>query len=73
MRLTELKKDIDGKILCIESESTLKERLLEIGFSKGTIINFKYEFNTTFAFKIKNSLVALRKEDAEKIYIEVPA
>lgn len=69
MKLTELKKNQMAKILFIELDLNLKKRLLEMGFCFGAKLKFIYEFNTTFAYEIKNSLVALRKEDAENIFI----
>jgi len=71
VNLTELKKNINAKILNINLNNNLADRLLEIGFSPGANIKFIYEFNSTFAYKIKNSLIALRKEDAEKINIKI--
>ena len=75
MKLTELKKNINAEILNINLNNNLNNdlanRLLEIGFSPGANIKFIYEFNSTFAYKIRNSLIALRKEDAEKINIKI--
>lgn len=70
MRLTELKKNSNGKILALNTNNIFKERLLEVGFAKGTTIKFIFEFNSTFAYEIKNTIIALRKEDAQKILIE---
>ena len=69
MKLTDLKKNQTAKILFMELNWNLKKRLLEMGFCFGAKLKFIYEFNTTFAYEIKNSLVALRKEDAENIFI----
>lgn len=69
MKLTELKKNQTAKILFMELNWNLKKRLLEMGFCFGAKLKFIYEFNTTFAYEIKNSLVALRKGDAENIFI----
>lgn len=69
MKLTELKKNQMAKILFMELDWNLKKRLLEMGFCFGAKLKFIYEFNTTFAYEIKNSLVALRTEDAENIFI----
>ena len=71
MKLTELKKNQMAKILFMELDWNLKKRLLEMGFCFGAKLKFIYEFNTTFAYEIKNSLVALRKGDAENIFISV--
>ena len=71
VKLTELKKNQTAKILLIGLDWNLKKRLLEMGFCFGAEIKFIYEFNTTFAYEIKNGLVALRKEDAEKIFISL--
>lgn len=69
MKLTELKKNMNAIVLDINAANSLYERLLEIGFTIGTNIKFLYDFNSTFAYQIKNTLVALRKEDAEKIIV----
>ncbi len=69
VKLTELKKNQTAKILLVRLDWNLKKRLSEMGFCFGSEIKFIYEFNTTFAYEIKNSLVALRKEDAENIFI----
>ena len=71
MKLTELKRNQTAKILFINDNDFLKTRLLEMGFCRGTEIKFVYEFNTTLAYQIKNSLVALRAEDAKNIFISI--
>ncbi len=70
MRLTQCKKNINMQITKIKIEANMRERLKELGFIEGASIKFLYKFNTSFAFKIKNTIIGLRKEDAEKIIVE---
>lgn len=47
------------------------KRLVDLGFLKGAKITLisKSFFNTTFAIKIKNSVLCIRKKQAEKIWV----
>lgn len=58
------------KITCSQKE---RRRLLDIGFFEGSTIIPLYEspFGGTKAYLIKDSLIALRTEDAKNITVKV--
>ena len=58
------------KIASINTDQNLYQRLMDIGFTKGADITYLYKFGTSLAFKIKNTLIGLRMEDAQKIIVE---
>lgn len=70
MRLTQCKKNINMKIVSVNTEKILYERLIELGFRKDANIKFLYKFGSSFAFKIKNTIIGLRQKDAKKIIVE---
>lgn len=73
-RLSHLGQDEDAKILGISSEcrGASRRRLLDLGFIPGSEI--RSEFNSPLedpkAYKIRNTLIALRNEQADMILIE---
>lgn len=55
------------------NDNSIKRRLLDIGFTKGTIVekvleNFQ---GNLFAYMVRGALIAVRNDDAEKIIVEV--
>lgn len=56
----------------IDNDLEIKGRLLDMGFYKGSKIECLLcaSFGGPIAYKIKNTIIALRKSDAEKIYVE---
>lgn len=61
-----------GKILEITS-SPLKINLMELGFLPGKYITLQHKapYGGTFAFQMEETLLALRKSEAELIRIEL--
>lgn len=57
----------------IEDDLEIKKRLLDIGFTKGSQIECvrKASFHGPVAYKIKNTIIALRDIDTRKIHVEV--
>lgn len=55
------------------NDNSIKRRLLDIGLTKGTIIEKVLEnfHGNLFAYMIRGALIAIRDDDAEKIIVEV--
>ena len=51
----------------------IRRRILDLGIIPGTIIKpvLKSPFSEPRAFEVRNTLLAIRKEDAEKIFVEL--
>jgi len=60
-----------AKILDISAPSNLKERLLSLGFTKGTVIDIlrKGPKNNLTVYNVRGVMIALRKEEADLIRI----
>ena len=73
MCLNDLKIGEKCKILNISNDNSIKRRLLDIGLTKNTLVEsvFKNFDEGLTAYMIRGSLIAIRKEDARKIIIEV--
>ena len=69
--LLNLKPGEKGFVLRVEAEMGLKQRLRDIGFIKGTEVQFLHSSPTgdPRAYKLKNTIVALRNGDAKNIII----
>lgn len=61
-----------GIIKKINSDSSIRRRLLDIGLINGTTIEcvLKSPFGDPTAYAIRGAVIAIREEDAKKIYIE---
>lgn len=72
MKLTELKKGEEAKIIKIASKGELKKRLSDIGVTSGEIIRFERNapMGDPQQFFIKGNNIAIRKIDADNIIIE---
>lgn len=62
-----------GKVKRVMNELIIKRRLLDLGITEKTLIEKKLENITKnlSAYLFRNTLVAIRNEDAEKVIIEV--
>ena len=65
---------LDGKsakIICIENENKMKNRLLRLGVTQGVSVKAvrKALFNGPIQIKVRDFYLALRKKDAEKIIV----
>ncbi len=72
MNLAELEKGTIGTILKINAGKDLKQRLSSFGIYKGTKFELKAISlgGNTLELKVGNSLIALRKGEAQKIEVE---
>lgn len=61
-----------GTIFKIDDNLEIKGRLLDMGFQTGSKIEcfLNSPFDGPVAYKIKNTIIALRKNDAKKIEVE---
>jgi ferrous iron transport protein A len=72
MKLTELAIGDISKILHIHAESALRNRLNALGILRGETLNIKRHSmgKQTIEIEINSSLIALRRDEAEKIEVE---
>lgn len=61
-----------GTVISLETADHLRRRLQDIGFTKGTVVQclFKSPLGDPTAYRVKETTVALRFEEASKILIE---
>lgn len=73
MNLTELKKGEIGVIKKIKIEKGLKKRLVDMGVINGTTIFFERTapLGDPLEFRVIDSSIAIRKEDAVNIQINI--
>lgn len=71
INLSQLPLNKKGSIKEIKCEGNIKRRLLDMGLVKGTKIMPVLVSPTKDprAFEVRGSIIAIRKEDAEKIFI----
>lgn len=71
MTIDEMKIGDKKKIIYIDNDLLMKKRLLEIGVSYGEIIEYLFTnpLNNMIAYRIKDTTVAIRKEDGKKITV----
>ena len=72
MQLNKLKIGSKAKIIAINDKCSIKRRLLDIGFTPGSIILAYLEspFKDPIAYKIKNAIIAIRKIDSKEIEVD---
>lgn len=70
--LNELKINEEGTIISVNTNSNIKRRLMDIGFVKGEKVKLilKNFGDNMRAYKIKNTVMALRVSDTQNILIE---
>ena len=72
MKLSEI--DVNKKFILknIDFHGIKKRRLYDLGFIPGQVIEKMYDsvFKNTSCYKIKDTFIALRKEDAYKIEVD---
>ena len=69
MRLNDLKVGQKCKIISINSD--IKQRLLDLGLIKGSIINKVLDNKGMNAYNIKGTVIAIRKEDTKDIEVKL--
>ena len=69
--LSNLKINKTGEIIDFNCNSNIKRRLLDLGILKGSNITpiFRSPFNDPTAYLVIRTVIALRKDDAEKIIV----
>lgn len=70
--LNELKINEEGLIIKVNTNENIKRRLMDIGFVKGEKVKLilKNFGDNMRAYKIKNTIMALRLKDTKNIFIE---
>ena len=69
--LSELKINTTAKIDSINTSDNIKRRLLDLGLVSNTPITaiFRSPFSDPTAYHVRNTVIALRKEDANSILV----
>lgn len=72
-KLSELKKGEKAMISKINLNGLTRRRLFDLGFIPGTIIQVVFEspLGDPVAYLVKDTLIALRREESEKIEVEL--
>ena len=72
MNLSELPLNTVGIIADLNCSGNIKRRLLDLGLIKGTKIIpvFKSPSGDPIAYEVRNTLIAIRKEDSENIILK---
>lgn len=70
-KISEMKDGEVGKITLITHMGSIRRRLCDIGFDNGSIVEYicHAPLNDPIAFRVKGSVFALRKKDADKIIV----
>ena len=73
MYLCDMKIGEKGIIKKIEANENIKRRLLDIGLINGTQVEcvLKSPFNDPMAYLIRGAIIAIRKNDCNKIEVEI--
>ncbi len=73
MLLYDLKEGQSGKLTALLFDTKLSERLRDMGFCEGEEIMCvkKAVFKSPVLYRVKGSLIALRKAEAEKIEVVI--
>ncbi|WGS65056.1 FeoA family protein [Marinitoga aeolica] len=71
--LSSLKIGMDGTIIRLEFEESIKERFIAMGIIPGKKITYVHEspFGDPMVFKIDDNKIMIRRNEAEKIFIDV--
>jgi Fe2+ transport system protein FeoA len=70
MSAFELKPNQIGIVKEIQHSGVQRMRMLDLGFVPNSEIKCAYRNNSLIAFTVKNSLMAIRNDDAKKIIIQ---
>ena len=73
--LTAMKVGDRGIVTRLTHPGPIRRRLIDVGFSAGTVISClgKSPLGDPIAYAVKGTVIALRQEDAEQIYIKEEA
>ncbi len=72
LKLSELKKHQEARVVRVDAEGELKQRLASFGLIRGAIVKIIdcSIRKSTIEIMVDNTLLALRKQEAEKIEVE---
>jgi len=73
MKLGEMQRGTSAKIIRTSGPEALQNRLLEMGFIEGSLVEVLFEApwgNDPIAVRVRGSLVALRRNEANWIEVE---
>ncbi len=59
------------EVICLTATDFLKERMLALGFTKGAVIEVirKAPSGDPTLYYIRETMIALRKEEADKVFV----
>jgi ferrous iron transport protein A len=72
-KLSELKSGEKGVIVNVNLNGLTRRRLLDLGFIPGTLITVVFEspLGDPVAYLVRDTIIALRKNESEKIDVEL--
>lgn len=72
-RLSELRKGDRAIIVEVNLNGLTRRRLFDLGFIPGTTVTVLFEspLGDPIAYEVRGTLIALRKEESEKILVEI--
>ena len=70
--LSELKINESGYVSCLENKGAMRRRLQDIGLIPGTKVKCALisPLGDTKAYEIRGTVIAIRDDDAKKIYLD---
>lgn len=71
MKLNNLKIGEEGTIKCNLAKENIKRRLMDIGFIKGVKVKPILRNSSMTAYKIKGTVIGVRKEDTKDIEVDL--
>lgn len=69
MKLNDLKIGDSASILSVDASDNIKRRLMDLGFNRGVVITPVLENTSMRAYKVKGTVVCVRKKDTMKIEV----
>lgn len=72
-KLSELRSGEKGVIVSVNLNGLTRRRLLDLGFIPGTVITVVFEspLGDPVAYLVRDTIIALRKNESEKIDVEL--
>jgi len=70
MKLCELPPGAQAEIVFLNEEGAMRRRLTDMGFTAGVTAECELKGVGMSAYRVRGALVALRRENAEKIIVE---
>ncbi|MBR5543290.1 MAG: ferrous iron transport protein A [Oscillospiraceae bacterium] len=72
-RLCDIECGETARVLSLSDENLLKERLSDLGFTEGTVVEciMKSPLGDPTAFLIRGAVIALRRDNSKHIAVEV--